>query len=62
MPEVEQCMEQLPRAVAGQLPKAVADNDARVAKARRNAWILAGVAVFFYVAYMAWMAVRANGV
>ena len=38
------------------------ENGARVAKARRNAWFLAGLAVFFYVAYMAWMVVRANGV
>ena len=34
----------------------------KAAKVRRNAWFLAGLAVFFYVAYMAWMVVRANGV
>lgn len=33
---------------------------ARVAKARRNAWLLAGLAVLFYVGYIAWMFVRAN--
>ena len=35
---------------------------ARAAKVRRNAWLLAGLALFFYVGYMAWMALRANGV
>jgi hypothetical protein len=39
-----------------------ADEDAvRVAKARRNAWLLGGVAVFFYVGYMAWIFIRAGG-
>jgi hypothetical protein len=33
----------------------------RLAKARRNAWLLAGLAVFFYVGYIAWMFVRASG-
>ncbi len=31
---------------------------ARVAKARRNAWLLAGFAVFVYVGYMVWFVVR----
>jgi hypothetical protein len=35
--------------------------DARAAKARRNAWLLAGLALFFYVGYVAWMFIRANG-
>ena len=39
---------------------AIAD-DARAAKARRNAWLLAGLALFFYVGYVAWMFIRANG-
>jgi hypothetical protein len=34
---------------------------ARTARARRNAWLLAGLAVFFYLGYMAWMVLRANG-
>jgi hypothetical protein len=38
-----------------------AGTDARAAKARRNAWLLAGLALFFYVGYVAWMFVRANG-
>jgi hypothetical protein len=37
-----------------------ADDAARVAKARRSAWLLAGLAVFFYVGYIAWMFIRAN--
>jgi hypothetical protein len=54
MPAVEQRREQLPRAVAD-------EDAARAAKARRNAWLLAGLALFFYVGYIAWMFVRANG-
>jgi hypothetical protein len=30
-------------------------DDVRVAKARRNAWLLGGCAVLFYLGYMAWM-------
>ena len=33
---------------------------ARAAKVRRNAWLLAAVAVFVYLGYIAWMAVRAS--
>ena len=33
----------------------------RAAKVRRNAWLLAGLAVFFYVGYIVWMFIRANG-
>jgi hypothetical protein len=39
---------------------AVADDAARAAKVRRSAWLLAGLALFFYVGYMAWMFVRAS--
>jgi hypothetical protein len=35
---------------------------ARAAKIRRNAWLLGGLAVFFYLGYMAWIYVRAGGV
>ena len=34
---------------------------AGAAKARRGAWLLAGVAVFVYLGYIAWMFIRANG-
>ena len=34
---------------------------ARAAKARRNAWLLAAVALAVYLGYIAWMAVRASG-
>ena len=37
------------------------EDDVRAAKARRNAWLLAGVALFVYVGYVAWMFIRANG-
>ena len=52
MSEVEQRREQLPRAIA--------EDAARAAKARRNAWVLAGVAAFVYLGYIAWMFVRAS--
>ena len=50
MSEVEQRREQLPRAVA--------DDAARAARTRRNAWLLGGVAAFVYLGYIAWMFVR----
>ena len=31
---------------------------ARAAKVRRNAWLLAAVAVSVYLGYIAWMAIR----
>ena len=41
------------------LPRVVADEDAvRAAKVRRSAWLLAGLAVFFYLAFIAWTFVR----
>ena len=43
-----------------QLPRAIAEDAARRAKARRGAWLLGGLAVFFYVGYIAWMVVRAS--
>jgi hypothetical protein len=37
------------------------DGDAvRAEKARRNAWLLAGVAAAVYLGYVAWMFVRAG--
>ncbi|HJR70956.1 MAG TPA: hypothetical protein VKA43_13015 [Gammaproteobacteria bacterium] len=39
---------------------AVADEDAaRAAKVRRSAWLLAGLAAFFYLGYIAWNLLRA---
>jgi hypothetical protein len=40
---------------------AVADDAARAAKVRRSAWLLAGLALFFYVGYLAWMFLRSAG-
>jgi hypothetical protein len=34
---------------------------ARAARVRRNAWLLAGCAVFVYLGYIAWMFFRAQG-
>jgi len=39
---------------------AIAEDAARAAKVRRNAWLLAGLAVFFYLAFIVWMFVRAT--
>ena len=41
-------------AVAEQLPSA------RAAKVRRSAWLLAGLAAFFYLGYIAWMILKAQ--
>ena len=76
MSEVEQRMERLPSARARQAAgaaqrgdggasldaraRAIA-GDARAARARRNAWLLAGLALLFYVGYIAWIYIRANG-
>ena len=43
------------RQAIGAAPGGERDNDVRVAKARRNAWLLGGCAVLFYLGYMAWM-------
>jgi hypothetical protein len=37
------------------------EDGARAAKVRRNAWLLGGLAVFFYIGYMAWIYVRTGG-
>ena len=37
------------------------DNAVRASTVRRNAWLLGGLAVLFYVGYIAWMFVRASG-
>jgi hypothetical protein len=44
----------------GAAPRGDGEDAARAAKVRRNAWLLAGLAVLFYVGYMAWMVVRAS--
>jgi hypothetical protein len=46
---------------AGAAQRGREEDHARAAKVRRNAWVLAGLAVFFYFGYIAWMAVRASG-
>jgi hypothetical protein len=64
MSEVEQRMEQLPSDRASKAAGAAQRGDgkdaARAAKVRRNAWLLAAVAVLVYLGYIAWMAVRAS--
>jgi len=65
MSEVEQRREQLPseraRQTAGAAQRGDGEDAARAARVRRNAWLLAGLALFFYVGYMAWMFVRSSG-
>jgi hypothetical protein len=36
------------------------DDAARLAKARRNAWMLGGVALAFYLGYMLWFMIRGS--
>jgi hypothetical protein len=56
--------ERLPSERARQAPGAAqrgTDADAaRLAKARRNAWVLGGVALAFYVGYMVWFLIRGS--
>ena len=40
---------------------AIAEDAARAARVRRNAWLLAGCALFVYFGYIAWMIFRAVG-
>ena len=57
-------VEQLPSARARQATGAARrgdDDSARAAKARRNAWLLGGFALFVYAGDVAWMFIRANG-
>jgi hypothetical protein len=65
MSEVEQRREQLPsdRALkaAGAAQRGDGPDAARTAKVRRNAWLLAGLAAFVYLGYIAWMFFRAPG-
>jgi hypothetical protein len=62
MPEVGQRRDEGTDARGRTTQHAGAGRDAaRAAKIRRSAWLLAGLAVFFYVAYIAWMFVRSNG-
>ena len=46
---------------AGAAQRGTDDAAARAAKVRRNAWLLAAVAVSVYLGYIAWMAIRAAG-
>jgi len=65
MSEVEQRRERLPSGRAFKNAGAAQRGDdadaSRVAKMRRNAWLLGGLALFFYVGYIVWMFIRANG-
>ena len=45
---------------AGAVQRGDGEDGARAAKVRRNAWLLAGLALFFYFGYMAWIAIRAG--
>jgi hypothetical protein len=53
MSEVEQRREQLPTRTGDR------EDAARAARVRRSAWLLAGLAAFFYLGYIAWNFLRA---
>ncbi len=53
-------MSERARQATGAAQRGDGEGAARAAKARRNAWLLGAVAVFFYVGYMAWMFIRAS--
>jgi hypothetical protein len=53
MSEVEQRRKQLPSPAKRRMPGAGhGDDAARAARARRNAWVLGGLALAFYFGYM----------
>lgn len=56
MSEIEQRREQLP---PGAAPRGD-DDAARLARARRNAWVLGGIALAFYFGYMLWFMIRSS--
>jgi hypothetical protein len=62
MSEVEQRRKQLPgvrpRHATGAAGRDDGADAARAAKVRRTAWLLGGLALFFYFGYMAWMFLR----
>ena len=45
----------------GAAPRGDGEANTRAAKARRNAWLLAGFAVLVYVGYMLWFMIRGGG-
>jgi hypothetical protein len=47
-----------PRQAAGTAARGDGADAARAAKVRRSAWLLGGLALFFYFGYMAWMFIR----
>ena len=54
-------MSERARQAAGAAQRGDGADAARLVRARRSAWLLGGLAVFFYVGYIAWMFVRAGG-
>jgi hypothetical protein len=59
MSEVEQRRD-AGRDARGRATHTAAADAERLAKARRNAWVLGGMALAFYFGYMAWMFVRGS--
>ena len=61
MSEVEQRREQLPtRTGMSEVEQRRELPSARAAKVRRSAWLLAALAAFFYLGYIAWMILKAQ--
>ena len=54
-------MSDQPRQAAGAAQRGNGADAARVAKARRNAWLLGAIAVVVFLGYIAWMYLRAPG-
>jgi hypothetical protein len=50
-----------PRQTTGAAQRGDGVDAARVAKARRNAWLLGGLALCVFLGYIAWMFFRAQG-
>jgi hypothetical protein len=54
-------MTQTKRQAPGAAPRGDGDDAARAARARRNAWLLGGLALAFYLGYMVLVFVRGAG-
>jgi hypothetical protein len=53
-------MNERPRQDAGAAKRGDGGDGARMTKARRNAWLLAGFAVFVYLGYVLWFIIRGS--
>jgi hypothetical protein len=51
-------MSERSRQAPGAAPRGGGEDAARAAKVRRSAWLLAGLALFFYVGFIVWTFIK----